>query len=144
MKVKKEISLAIFIGLFIALLVTGGIMRAQRALKSLDLPSIRDTLLPNPTPKITNPTTLFLEITSPDNSVTKVASLTLTGKTLQGTYIAILGEKSEYLIIPNELGSFSQEVTLVKGANNIKITVYEQNGNKIEKTVNAVYTTAEI
>lgn len=144
MKVKKEISIAIFIGLFIALLVTGGIMRARRALKSLDLSSFRDTLVASPKPEKTIPTTLFLDITTPDNSVNKIPSLTLAGKTLPGTYIAILGEKGEYLIIPNELGSFSQSVTLIKGANTIKITVYEQNGNKIEKTVSAVYTTAEI
>ena len=144
MKVKKEISIAIFIGLFIALLVTGGIMRARRALKSLDLASFKNTLVASPLPEKTNPTTLFLEITTPDNSVNEIPSLTLAGKTLPGTYIAILGEKGEYLIIPNELGSFSQSITLIKGANTIKITVYEQNGNKIEKTVSAVYTTAEI
>ncbi|MFH1243969.1 MAG: hypothetical protein V1487_00120 [bacterium] len=144
MKVKREISLAIFIGLFIALLVTGGIMRARRALKSLALPSLKETLVASPKPEKTSPAALFLEITTPDHSVTKDPSLTLTGKTLPGTYLAILGEKGEYLIIPNELGSFSQSIALIKGANTIKITVYEQNGNKLEKTVSAVYTTAEI
>lgn len=142
MKVKKEVSLAIFIGLIIALLVTGGVLRAQKALRTVELVSLKDRVIkPSPTPVTTR---LFLELTTPDNLVTDKATITLNGKTLPGTYIAILGEKGEYLIVPNELGSFSQEVTLVKGANSIKITVYENDGNKIEKTISTVYTTAEI
>jgi hypothetical protein len=66
------------------------------------------------------------------------------GKTLPKTYIAITGEKGEYLIVPNELGSFSQEIVLTKGANLITITVYLENGQKVEKSLSVVYTTAEI
>jgi hypothetical protein len=36
-----------------------------------------------------------------------------------------------------------QEITLVKGANTIKISVYQADGKKLEK-LSAVYTTAEI
>lgn len=142
MKAKKEISVAIFIGLIIALLVAGGILRAQKALRSVELVNLKDRVIkPSPPPISAQ---LFLELATPDNSVTDKATITLNGKTLPGTFIAILGEKGEYLIVPNELGSFSQEITLVKGANSIKITVYENNGNKIEKTISTVYTTAEI
>src|SRR3989339_834796 len=119
MKAKKEISVAIFIGLLIALLVTGGVLRAQKALRSVELGNLKDRVIkPSPSPVISQ---LFLDLVTPDNLVTNEASLTLNGKTLPGTYIAILGEKGEYLIVPNELGSFSQEIALVKGANSIKI-----------------------
>lgn len=141
MRVKKEISLAVFIGLLLALLITGGVLRARRALQNFTPPSL--SFRPSPTPS-TNPNTLFLDITSPDNAVLDTSRFTITGKTLPGTYIAILGEIGEYLIVPNELGSFSQEISLVKGANTIKITVYTAEGERVEKTVNAVYTTAEI
>jgi len=70
--------------------------------------------------------------------------LTLTGKTLPGTYIAILGEKGEYLIVPSDIGNFSQDVVLVKGANAIKVSIYQNDGKKIEKTLNVVYTTAQL
>lgn len=142
MKAKKEISIAIFIGLIIALLVTGGVLRARRAIEQFSPPPILSRYSsPSPT---TLPTSLFLELTSLDNAVVSEGRYTLSGKTLPGTYIAILGEKGEYLIIPNDLGTFSQEITLVKGANTIKVTVYTAVGDRIEKTVNAVYTTAEI
>lgn len=143
MKVKKEATVAVIIGLILALVVTGGVLRARHALRNIQLPTLGSdkTKTEKKTTKVDE---LFLEVTTPDNSVSQEATLTLTGKTLPGTYIAILGEKAEYLIVPNDLGSFSQEITLAKGANTIKISVYQADGKKIEKIMNAVYTTAEI
>ncbi len=144
MKVKKEATVAVVIGLLLALLVAGGILRARYALQSFKFPTKK---VAESTPINTGDAKngeLFLDLTTPDNSVTKFDKLTLSGKTLPSTYIAILGEKGEYLIVPNDLGSFSQDITLVKGANTVKITIYQDNGNKLERTVNAVYTTAEI
>lgn len=144
MKIKKEVTVAVIIGLIIALVVTGGILRARTALQSLKLPtkeSITASLNKNKSP---DTSTLFLELTTPDNSVTTEPELALTGKTLPGTYIAILGEKGEYLIVPSDLGNFSQDVALVKGANSLKINVYQSDGTKIEKTITVVYTTAEL
>lgn len=145
MKVKKEVTVAVVIGLILALVVTGGIIRARSALKNIKLPS-RDSFTKSSTstPKDSKQTELFLELTTADNLVTDQTKITITGKTLPSTYIAILGEKAEYLIVPNDLGIFSQEIALTKGANTIKITVYEKDGKKVEKTLNAVYTTAEL
>lgn len=144
MKIKKEVTVAVVIGLILALVVTGGVLRARSALKSLKLPSKETLLGGTPKPSPINNDQLFLELTTPDNSVVDVPKLTLSGKTLPSTYIAILGEKGEYLIVPSDLGSFSQEITLVQGVNSIKITVYQNDGTKVEKTLNAVYTTAQL
>ncbi|MEI8232738.1 MAG: hypothetical protein WCG44_03260 [bacterium] len=144
MKVKKEATVAVVIGLILALIVTGGVLRARTALKSVKF-GTKDSFLQTKktTPESKN-NELFLELTTPDNSVTTEAVLTLSGKTLPSTYIAILGEKGEYLIVPSDVGSFSQEIALVKGANTIKVNIYQGDGKKIEKTINAVYTTAEL
>lgn len=143
MKVKKEITVAVVIGLILALIVTGGVLRAQSALKKIKLPT-KQSLTTSKSPKETKVTELFLDITTLDNSVVSEAVLNLTGKTLPSTYIAILGEKGEYLIVPNDLGVFSQEIALIKGANTIKITSYQKDGKKVESTLNVVYTTAEL
>lgn len=144
MKVKKEATVAVIIGLILALLVTGGVLRARHALQSIKFPT-SDSFLKNTqaTPEPKNKE-LFLDLSSTDNSVTAEPKLTLSGKTLPGTYIAILGEKGEYLIVPSDIGNFSQDVSLVKGANTIRISVYQNDGKKVEKTVNAVYTTAQL
>ncbi|MFH2086033.1 MAG: hypothetical protein ABII21_04595 [bacterium] len=144
MKVKKETTVAVVIGLVLALLVTGGVLRARYALRSIKFP-INESKQTNSLNHQNNKNNeLFLEISTPDNSVTNEPVLTLTGKTLPGTYIAILGEKGEYLIVPSDIGSFSQDVTLVKGANTIHVSIYQNDGKKIESTLSAVYTTAEI
>jgi len=143
MKVKKEATVAVIIGLILALIVVGGVLRAQSALKNIKLPT-KELFMKDKPVKDDKAIELFLDITNPDNSVTAETTIALTGKTLPSTYIAILGEKGEYLIIPNDLGVFSQEIALIKGANTIKITSYQKDGKKVEKTLSVVYTTAQL
>lgn len=145
MKARKEVTVAVIIGLFLAVLITGGVLRARSAIKSMQKNN-QSLTLNNKTGNRSSSenNSLFLNVETEDNKVVSTDKYTLNGKTLPKTYIAITGEKGEYLLVPNELGSFSQEITLVKGANTIKITVYQDNGERLEKTLNAVYTTAEI
>ncbi len=145
MKIKKEATVAVIIGLIIALVVTGGVLRARTALNTLALPtkeSLKNTF--GSKSDSSEKSGLFLELTTPDNTVSSEPEMTLSGKTLPGTYIAILGEKAEYLIVPSDLGIFSQNIALVQGANSIKINVYQADGTSVEKTLSAVYTTAEL
>lgn len=144
--IKKEATIAIFIGLIIGLIITGGILRARTALQKGIQEIKQDDDVTSNTPKSpdTNTTSLLNIITPADNSVVSEATITLNGTAQLDTYIAIIAEKSEHLIVPNEVGAFSQEIKLIKGANTIKITVYKENGDKVEKTLNIVYTTAEI
>jgi len=143
MKVKKEATVAVVIGLILALVVTGGVIRARKALQNIKLPT-QVSFKKNSNEPVDTKTELFLEITTTDNSVVTEPKLAISGKTLPGTYIAILTEKSDYLIVPNEIGSFTQDVVLVKGANTITINVFQNDGKKIERKLNAVYTTAQL
>lgn len=144
MKVKKEATVAVVIGLILALIVTGGVLRARHAIQSIKLPNKDSLTKSNTSSGVQKNQELFLEITTPDNLVTSEPKLTLSGKTLPSTYIAILGEKGEYLIVPSDLGNFTQDITLIKGANTIRISVYQNDGKKVEDTLSAVYTTAEL
>ena len=148
--IKKEIITAIAIGLLISAIIAGGILRAKSVIKQ------HQTNQPPSSPQSEATTTaqvknnkdssqLFLKINSPkNNTVVKENQVTLTGETLPHTYIAIITDSSEYLIVPNKIGQFSQQIKLIKGANLIKVTAYTKNGNKVEKTINLVYTEAEI
>jgi uncharacterized protein YxeA len=146
MKARKEVTLAIIIGLVIALIIAGGIYRAKTAIQNFDPQS----LIPQRQSKDTNiqdqksEQKLFVELDTADNSVTDKATFTISGKTLPKTYIAITTEGNDYLIVPNDVGSFSQEVNLIKGANRLTITVYTQDGVKVEDSLSVVYTTAAL
>ena len=145
MKVRKEVTVAVIIGLALGLLAVGGVIRARQAFDDIRKSNTNNSSTNETANTPVNvPTGLYLTIETPDDSVSKSPTLTVNGKTLPHTYIAINGEKSEYLIVPDDLGSFSQDVTLVKGANTITITVYQDDGTKVQKTMNAVYTNAEI
>lgn len=143
MKVKKEVTVAIIIGLLIGGVVVGGVLRARKAMTTISAPA---TSAPSPTPgeSVVTPTGLFLTVDTPDNQVVDQAALIVSGKTLPATYIVINGEAGDAIIVPDSLGSFSQEIKLVKGANTIKVTVYQEDGTKKEHVINTVYTTAEI
>lgn len=125
----------------------GGVLRAKNALQNTSKQNSEKSQSSTALSKneANNPEGLFLNITSPeDNSVVEEAKINLTGQTSPDAYVAIASEKEDYLIKPNELGSFSQEIPLIKGANTIKITVYLVSGEKQEKSLNIVYTTAKI
>lgn len=143
MKVKKEVTVAVIIGLLLGVIIVGGILRARKAIMNI-APISTSRPTSQVTPANEDDKGLFLTLETADNQVLKEAKLTVTGKTLPGTYIVINGEAGDSIIVPNDLGSFSQEVTLVKGANTILITVYQPDGTKKSATLNAVYTTAEI
>ncbi|MFH2019629.1 MAG: hypothetical protein ABII80_03395 [bacterium] len=146
MKIKKEITVAVIIGLIIGLLVVGGILRARSAINNMKTPG-DDTKTPtsSQTPASNEGNgELFLSLITEDNQVVNTPTITVTGKTLPTTYVVLNSEKGDFIIVPNDLGTFSQEVTLVKGANTIVVTVYEENGNKKEQTLTTVYTSAEI
>lgn len=146
MKARKEITLAIIIGLLIALVIAGGIYRAKTALQNFKPSDLTDKFQPkkSETPDKTEVDRLFIELNSPDNTVVTEATFKVNGKTLPSTYIAITTEQNDYLIVPNELGSFSQEVSLIKGANILNVTVFKSNGEKVEKSLSVVYTTAQL
>jgi len=146
MKIKKEAIMATVIGLLIGLVITGGILRAQRAMTNNNSTQEEvKTTTSSPSSSTISSNNLTLEISEPeDNLVVSENSINITGTTKPDTYIAIIAEKNEYLIVPNEIGQFTQEITLISGANTITVTVYEEDGNKVETTLNIVYTSAEI
>lgn len=146
MKARKEVTLAIIIGLIIALVIAGGIYRAKTAIQNFDpqslIPPKKSDVSNNPDQK--SEEKLFLDIDTPDNTVTDKATFNISGQTLPKTYIAITTESNDYLIVPNDVGSFSQEVNLIKGANRLTVTVYTQEGDKVEESLSVVYTTAAL
>lgn len=141
MKARKEITLAIIIGLIFGLIVTGGILRARHALQNAGIKEASPSPLASGTVAAHG---LTLTLETLDNQVRSEPTLTVNGKTAPEAYIVILGEAGEHIILPSELGNFTEEIKLVTGANTIVVTSYLEDGTKVEKTLTAVYTTAEI
>jgi len=146
---KKEVLLAIIIGFGLGLVITFGIWQANKALKQVApkqaLPPSQvqeKEKAPSPTPP---PPQISLTITSPeDNSIINKEKIDISGKTSSKATVVITYEEGEKIIEADENGNFTSEITLVGGANEITVSAYDEKGNEASKTLNLVYSTAEI
>jgi len=148
---KKEVLIAIIIGFGLGLVITFGVWQINKSLKEVapkqELPSsqvqqTQEEKIPSPTPSATQ---LSLIITSPeDNSIINKEKVNISGKTSSEATVVIIYEEGEKIIETDENGNFTSEITLVGGANEITVSAYDKEGNEATKTLNLVYSTAEI
>ncbi len=138
---RKEVIIAIIIGFGLVLDITFGIWTANRALQETP------TEEPAPTPVVeVSPTPAFsLTINEPENnSISSEEKIILSGSNAAGAIIVILYEEGEKILEVDEEGNFETEITLVGGANEIKVSAYDSEGNETSQTLTVVYSTAEI
>lgn len=145
---KKEILIAIAIGFILGLVITFGIWTANKSLQQNTKTQKTDVSETQPIVTETLPTEeeqIPLTISFPeDNSLVDQEKIEVTGKTAAQATIVILYEEGEEVFQADEEGEFSQEITLVGGANEIKITAFDAEGNEANQILNLVYSTAEI
>ncbi|MBU1200367.1 hypothetical protein KJ953_02420, partial [Patescibacteria group bacterium] len=133
---RKEIILAIILGIILGGVIIFGINLANRPAADL-APALS---MQSPTPPSPSPT---LQITSPlNNSVSFQDSLTLTGKTLADAWIALIWEDSQTIIQADETGNWEQEINLVGGENIINITTSNGQDYQESTEITVIYTTA--
>ena len=144
---KKEILIAIIIGFVLGLVITFGIWTANKSLKEGVTQNQQEEVAKNET--ITTPTQaeekLPLTIISPENNaLLNQEKLEIVGKTSPKTVVAISYEEGEKIIEADEKGDFKGEITLIGGGNEITISAFDNQGNEASKTLNLVFSTAEI
>ncbi len=139
--------IGIIIGFVLGLVVTFGIWTANQSLKGgttaqpATVVEEKEETTPTPTPEEKLPLTII----SPENhALLNQEKLTIVGKTLPRATVALTWEEGETVIEADENGDFSQEITLVGGGNEINLSVFDNEGNETSKTLNLVYSTAEI
>jgi hypothetical protein len=145
---KKEILIAIIIGFVLGLVITFGIWTANKSLKEGATTQPKE-VTENET--ITTPVPaqgeekLPLTLISPENNaLVNQEKLEIVGKTSPKAVVAVVYEEGEKIIEADEKGDFKQEITLVGGGNEITISAFDNEGNEVSKTLNLVYSTAEI
>ncbi len=141
---KKEILIAIVIGFALGLLITFGIWTANKAIQTKrEAPpeqEAAETLEPTPTP-----IGISLDISSPEeNALVDTSEIEFKGSSVPEAIIIIATERGEKIIEADENGSFATEIGLIRGINEIQVIAFSPEGEKTSKTVNIVYSTAEI
>ncbi len=141
---RKEVILAIVGGVVLGLLVIGGLWWTNKATTEESLNITPTPVLEQP-PTLTPAPSLSLEIISPeDESIIEEEKITLEGKTAPESVVVVIYPEGENIVEADEEGNFETEITLVGGANEIKVTAYDEEGNQAEKNLTLVYSTAKI
>lgn len=121
---KKELFLAVLIGLSLGLIITYGIYTARTSL--LRPRSTDASASPATTP---SPETSVVVLHSPeDESVVTVAELTIAGTTIPKTIVVIVVDDQDTITLADESGNFSTTVTLKPGANIVLVSQFDENG----------------
>src|SRR4030042_2488661 len=135
---KKEILIAIIIGFILGLVITFGIWTANKSLQENNKTQQTEVGETQPIVTGTSPAEgqIPLVISSPENNVlVNQEKIEISGQTAAQATVIILYEEGEEVFQADEEGEFTQEITLVGGANRIKITALNDEGNEANKTL---------
>jgi hypothetical protein len=137
---RKEVLWAIVAGIILGLIVAFGVYRINSSISGNKNHNIS---LSTPTPKPATPGEFKIVLDKPsDNDVVTQDVVTVSGLTKSLSWITISGEDGDYIIQSDGSGVFSQDVDLVPGINQIKITAFESAGGKSATNVLVIYSSS--
>lgn len=133
---RRELVWAGAIGISFGLIIAFGAWRINSSLKS-------KSVAPTPTPNSQNIGAVTITLDKPeDNDVVTTTPITVSGITKPLSWLTVSGEKGDYIIQSDETGVFSQDVDLLGGVNQIKITVFDSLGNQSFQKVLVIYSSS--
>lgn len=136
---KKELFLAILIGLLVGLVIVFGVYRT----KIIFTPKNTNTTLEaSPSPEASDEIISNLVIHSPLNeSIQEKEDVTIAGSTNHNEFVVILVNEEEFITTADESGNFSISAKLETGSNIIQINSINEDGKIITEELTVVYTT---
>lgn len=133
---RKEIILAIFVGLSLGLVVAFGLWRVNSFLKPA--PLTKNGSSPSPSPN----SVLGLTIARPENeSVISESPVGVSGITKPSSWVVISGESGDQIVQSESSGEFVGELELKAGINQIKIAAFDVKGASEEENFIVVFST---
>jgi len=141
---KKEVSIAIVVGLLIGLIITLGISTANKAIDKQKTKQT-DSANTQPVNSNNNHQQKTLSITSHENfDLINQSEITLAGIAWPNAVIALISESDTQMTQTDKDGVFAFKINLIKGFN--EITVIATDETQISQTQNIVltYSTSKI
>lgn len=131
---KKEVLIAILIGLTFGLIITYGVYRMRLAL-TRDSTNVSVETSPVPSPSTTATT---ISILHPEDGIIQAEKeLTVTGTSTPDSYVVLFVNNEDYISTADQTGSFSFNVILNSGGNVLKVHAVSSDGTTtvLERTV---------
>lgn len=127
---RKEVIIAIILGLGLGFIITFGIYRTQVALRSTPSSEQQAEALKTPTTQITPITEQDLVIHNPEAGlIVKESKIVVTGTSQPQLPVVLLVNSTEYLSSTDSGGNFSFDVPLKDGSNVLTIYVLKDDGS---------------
>lgn len=139
LKMKKELLLAIFMGLALGLVIVFGFYRTRIMLTPKNQTTNTEV---SPTPEASSDLISNLVIHSPlDESIQESADVTIAGTTNENEFIVILVGDQDFVTTADDSGNFSISAKLEVGSNVIQVKSINEDGKVITKELTVIYTT---
>jgi hypothetical protein len=124
---KKEVLIAILLGLVVGLVITYGLYRVRT---SISQPPVAElTQLATSAAVLTQASSTAITILNPEEgAVLSERALRVTGTTSSDSYIVLFVNDEDYVSTTDETGNFSFEVTLENGVNVLRVHVVDTEG----------------
>lgn len=137
---KKEVILAVLLGLSLGLIVTYGIYRARRAFIHSPLVSV------SPTPTTPDASVYnSLTLASPeDETIQSTKEIKITGTTKARSIIVALVNTKEHITTADDSGNFSISADLDLGSNVITVRAIDEDGNVAEQQRTVIFFTGSL
>ncbi len=125
---KKEVLVAIFVGLSMGLIITFGVYRVKSSIT--EKPTAEFIQDNQETEATATPTVLALH--SPDDGTIQLEKeLTVTGTTIANSFVVVFVNDSDSVSTSDESGNFTIKVTLDDGVNIIRVHVIDENSSSV-------------
>jgi hypothetical protein len=139
---RKEVSIAIIIGVILGGVILYGINFANNGLSTIPKPNPTPTTTPLPTSlpnsNTNNPSSLNIS-SHIDGQVLFEKDIVLTGKANPNANISVIWEDNEEIIAADATGNFTQKITLIAGENNIQIDSVKSDKTLESKVIKLFY-----
>lgn len=130
----KEKIITIIVGLTVGALAAGGYFAVVKILPNLKKTPEKIIVQPAAIIPIKDETSLIISEPKDNSSVTD-SPITVSGKTAPGINLVIFGNAEEKIASADATGSFSAQLKLEDGENQISVTTLENKPVTIKKTV---------
>ena len=123
---KKEVVIAILVGLSMGLIITFGVYRVKNSITEAPIANLAENQLEV---EATAAATI-LALHSPENGIIQTEKeLTVTGTTIPNAFVVLFVNNSDYISNTDESGNFSFKIELEDGANILRVHVLSNDGD---------------
>ena len=138
---RKEVILAVIIGVLLGGVILYGINLANNSAKPASNEEKTEETNTNPTSTNPSNSSKLISITTPqDNAVVTDATISLKGTTKPNQNIAIVSESDDILTTSDSNGNFSSSINLINGENTISITVVDDRQSTSSSSITVIRT----